>query len=299
MQLTRYQFEIMNYLQSNQNCFFDLRSISDKICVSSALVSQQLEILEKSDLVDLSDKTIKVTEKGLLVLEQYRVRKAIILAAGFGSRMLPATKDKPKPLVLVNNVRIIDTLLDALIKAEIYDIVIVTGYKGDRFNELLNKYPTIKLVNNPIFDKTNNISSIMTVLNQLDCCYICEADLYISNPNIITKYQYCSNILGSYSLQTDDWSFKMNNGFIDQYQKGNTYCYNYYGISFWTRDDSIKLKKDFKEVYNNGGTDYFWEFVPLVLKKDNYQVEIRQCQKEDIMEIDNYYELQQIDSSYK
>ena len=299
MQLTRYQFEIMNYLQSNQNCSFDLRSISDKICVSSALVSQQLEILEKSDLVDLSDKTIKVTEKGLSVLEQYRVRKAIILAAGFGSRMLPATKDKPKPLVLVNNVRIIDTLLDALIKAEIYDIVIVTGYKGDRFNELLNKYPTIKLVNNPIFDKTNNISSIMTVLNQLDCCYICEADLYISNPNIITKYQYCSNILGSYSLQTDDWSFKMNNGFIDQYQKGNTYCYNYYGISFWTRDDSIKLKNDFKEVYNNGGTDYFWEFVPLVLKKDNYQVEIRQCQKEDIMEIDNYYELQQIDSSYK
>lgn len=299
MQLTRYQFEIMNYLQSNQNCFFDLRSISDKICVSSALVSQQLEVLEKSDLVDLSDKTIKVTENGLLVLEQYRVRKAIILAAGFGSRMLPATKDKPKPLVLVNNVRIIDTLLDALIKAEINDIVIVTGYKGDRFNELLNKYPTIKLVNNPIFDKTNNISSIMTVLNQLDCCYICEADLYISNPNIITKYQYCSNILGSYSLQTDDWSFKMNNGFIDQYQKGNTYCYNYYGISFWTRDDSIKLKNDFKEVYNNGGTDYFWEFVPLVLKKDNYQVEIRQCQKEDIMEIDNYYELQQIDSSYK
>lgn len=299
MQLTRYQFEIMNYLQSNQNCSFDLRSISDKICISSALVSQQLEILEKSGLVDLSDKIIKVTERGLLVLEQYRVRKAIILAAGFGSRMLPATKDKPKPLVLVNNVRIIDTLLDALIKAEINDIVIVTGYKGDRFNELLNKYPTIKLVNNPIFDKTNNISSIMTVLNQLDCCYICEADLYISNPNIITKYQYCSNILGSYSLQTDDWSFKMNNGFIDQYQKGNTYCYNYYGISFWTRDDSIKLKNDFKEVYNNGGTDYFWEFVPLVLKKDNYQVEIRQCQKEDIMEIDNYYELQQIDSSYK
>ena len=299
MQLTRYQFEIMNYLQSNQNCSFDLRSISDKICVSSALVSQQLEILEKSGLVDLSDRIIKVTEKGLLVLEQYRVRKAIILAAGFGSRMLPATKDKPKPLVLVNNVRIIDTLLDALIKAEINDIVIVTGYKGDRFNELLNKYPTIKLVNNPIFDKTNNISSIMTVLNQLDCCYICVADLYISHPNIITKYQYCSNILGSYSLQTDDWSFKMNNGFIDQYQKGNTYCYNYYGISFWTRDDIIKLKNDFKEVYNNGGTDYFWEFVPLVLKKDNYQVEIRQCQKEDIMEIDNYYELQQIDSSYK
>ena len=47
------------------------------------------------------------------------------------------------------------------------------------------------------------------------------------------------------------------------------------------------------------GKDYFCEFIPLVLRKERYNVEIRQCQKSDIMEIDNYYELAQLDPTYK
>ena len=101
-------------------------------------------------------------------------------------------------------------------------------------------------------------------------------------------------------METDDWSFKMDqDGHIVDYQKGNTYCYNYYGISYWNQEDSLKLQKDFKKVYENGGIDYFWEFIPLVLYKERYKVEIRPCDKTDIMEIDNYYELAQLDSSYQ
>ena len=83
-------------------------------------------------------------------------------------------------------------------------------------------------------------------------------------------------------------------------QKGNTYCYNYYGISYWTPEDCRKLREDFAEVYaEEGGKDYFWEFVPLVLKKEKYSVEVRPCRKQDIIEIDNYYELAMLDSSYR
>ena len=156
-------------------------------------------------------------------------------------------------------------------------------------------------IDKKIYDKTNNISSAMAALEHIDQCYLCEADLYISNPDIITKYQYCSNILGSYSLETDDWSFKLDNGHITDYQKGNTYCFNYYGISYWTKEDSARLREDFAQVYNEEpeGNDYFWEFIPLVLRKERYAVEVRPCEKSDIMEIDNFYELVQLDSSYK
>ena len=72
------------------------------------------------------------------------------------------------------------------------------------------------------------------------------------------------------SLETDDWSFKLDNGHITDYQKGNTYCFNYYGISYWTKEDSARLREDFAQVYNEEpeGNDYFWEFIPLVLAKE-------------------------------
>lgn len=70
-----------------------------------------------------------------------------------------------------------------------------------------------------MYDKTNNISSAMAALENVDECYLCEADLYISNPDIISKYQYSSNILGSFSIETDDWSYKLDNGYITDYKK--------------------------------------------------------------------------------
>ena len=60
------------------------------------------------------------------------------------------------------------------------------------------------------------------------------------------------------------------------------------------------LAKHFNAILlPSGGKVYFWEFIPLVLRKERYAVEIRQCRKSDIMEIDNYYELAQLDSTYR
>lgn len=298
--MERYQYELLTFIEKNGCNDYSMRFLSDSIGISNTTVRKELEVAVENGLIKKNDIELSLTEKGYEELEPYRVKKAVILAAGFGSRMMPATADRPKPLVTVNGTRIIDTLLDALVTVGITDITLVRGYKKEKFNEILDKYPFLKLVDNDIYDKTNNISSVMAILNEIDNCYLCEADLYISNPNVITKYQYCSNILGSYSLETDDWSFKQEKGYITNYQKGNTYCYNYYGISYWTADDSTKLREDFKSVYEGSdeGKDYFWEFIPLVLKKEKYSVEIRQCAKSDIMEIDNYYELAQLDPSY-
>ena len=302
MKLSRYQFEILTFLEKNGKNEYSMRKLSDTLKISGNTILNCLNNLEELELIKKDGNVIYITDEGINALEPYRVKRAIIMAAGFGSRMLPATADRPKPMVTVNGVRIIDTLLDSLVSVGITDITIVRGYKKEKFDEIKSKYPFVQFVDNEIYDKTNNISSVMLVLDKIDNCYLCEADLYITNPNIITKYQFYSNILGSYSLETDDWCYKLNDsGYITNYQKGNTYCYNYYGISYWTKEDCEKLRFDFKDVYENekDGKGYFWEFIPLVLRKDKYNVEIRQCNKEDIIEIDNYYELEQLDSSYR
>lgn len=299
--MTRYEFEVLSHLERNGAGQYPLRTLSDTLTISGGEISRCLEQLTAKNWITRDGDTLAVTEAGLAALEPYRVKSAIILAAGFGSRMMPATADHPKPLVTVNGVRILETLLDALTAVGIRDITVVRGYRKECFDALLEKYPFLTLVDNDIYDQTNNISSVMAVLNKLDGCYLCEADLYITNPGIITKYQYASNILGAYSLETDDWSFQMDAaGHIVNYQKGNTFCYNYYGISYWTKEDSARLREDFRQVYEeDGGKDYFWEFIPLVLRKERYAVEIRQCRKSDIMEIDNYYELAQLDPTYR
>ena len=113
--------------------------------------------------------------------------------------MMPATADRPKPMVTVNGKRIIDTLLDALVNVGIKDIVIIRGYKKERFNEILEKYPFVRFIDNDRYDKENNISSVILASKEINNGYLCEADLYITNPEVIRKYQYVSNILGSYS----------------------------------------------------------------------------------------------------
>ena len=67
------------------------------------------------------------------------------------------------------------------------------------------------------------------------------------------------------------------------------------------REDSAKLRADFRRAYETEpeGKDLFWEFIPLVLYRDRYRVEIRPCAKSDIMEIDNFYELVELDPSYQ
>lgn len=300
--MNRYEFEIMTFIDRSGINEYSMRMLSDSIRISETKIKECLDTLIDDELINKDDTLLEITEKGYEALEPYRVKKAIIIAAGFGSRMMPATADRPKPLVTVNGVRILDTLLDALVSNGIQDITVVRGYKKNRFDDLLAKYPFLKFVDNEEYDRTNNISSVIAILDKIDACYLCEADLYIANPAIISKYQYASNILGSWSLETDDWSFQLDSdGHIINYQKGNRNCWNYYGISFWTKSDSEKLKEDFRQVYENvdGGKDYFWEFVPLVLKREKYGVEIRQCNKSDIIEIDSFYELTQLDPSYR
>lgn len=298
--LTRYQFEVLTYLEKEGKRDYQQRELSDGLCISGNQVSECLEFLKGQDFITVEKNTMGVTQKGLEALEPYRVKRAVIFAAGFGSRMVPVTLDRPKPLVRVNGKRIIDTLIEALLKSDIKDITLVRGYKKEKFDELLQDYPFIKMIDNDIYDKTNNISSAVMALPNLDQCYICEADLMISNPDIIRKYEYTSNYLGSYSLETDDWCFDMENGLAKNYRKVGKYCYSAYGISYWTKEDSARLREQLAKTFETEeGKDIFWEFIPLVQNAADYQVEIRQCNKTDIIEIDNFYELVLLDPSYE
>lgn len=300
MELTRFQFNFLTYVEEHNNEALTQRQIADGVTLSLGTINKLInQFVEDDAIVIHSDKKIELTEKGYKLLEPYKVRKAIVIAAGFGSRMAPVTLDIPKPLVKVNGVRIIDTLLDALYAKDIKNITIVVGYKKEQFNQLLEKYPTLKFIENPIYNESNNISSMYAARDIIDRCYICEADLIVSNPKVITKYQYASNYLGAYVSETDDWCFFKKGNYIDRVAVGGENCWHMIGISYWNEKDSIKLREDIVKVFNSrGGKEKYWDNVPLTVCKKDFKVEVRECKKKYVTEIDNYSELVIIDPSY-
>ena len=295
MQLTINQFEVLTTIERNEKKLSQ-RDIAKETKLSLGTINKVISELLENKLID---KENTITKSGLEVLEPYRVKKAIFLAAGFGSRLVPITLNTPKPMVLVNGKRIIETLLDAVVKAEIEEIYIVTGYLSEQFEILKKKYPQIKFVENNMYNEANNISSAYLVRNLIKNAYVLESDLYLYNPKLIRKYEYHSNFLGYYVNRSDDWCIEVKNGIITREKIGGINCYQMVGISFYNAVDGQNIEKDMGEVFNSpGGKEKYWEQVILDICKKNYNIYLRECQKEDIIEIDTFNELKAIDKTY-
>jgi CTP:phosphocholine cytidylyltransferase-like protein len=237
---------------------------------------------------------------GLAALEPYRVKRAIFLAAGFGSRLVPVTINTPKPLVRVNGTRIIDTALDAVLGAGVEEIYVVRGYLGEQFDQLLYKYPMIKFIENPGYNEANNIGSAVAACGLMQNAYVLEADLLVSNPAIITKYHYRSDVLGIWKERTDDWCLTEKDGCVDEELTHGENCWQMVGIYYWNAADGARLAEDVPRAFAlPGGRERYWETVPNQLCRGRYQIEIRPCTDADVIEIDTFAELCALDGAYR
>lgn len=294
MSLTKKQFEILAVLSDAQVPKIQ-RGLTDETELTLGTVNRAYNELVSLGYVEEG----RITQSGINALEPNKAKRAIFLAAGFGSRMVPITINTPKPLVRVHGKRLIDGLIDACLNAGIEEIYIVRGYLAEQFDQLLYKYPMIKFIDNPLYNEANNISSALLSKDLMSNAYVLEADLLLSNPDIIKKYHYQSNFLGIKKDRTDDWCFEVKDGIITKEKVGGLNAWQMVGISYWDSDDGEKLSRDIQEAYEQpGGKEYYWEQVPLVVYKNNYRVAVRACDEQDIVEIDTFNELKQIDPTY-
>ena len=292
--LTRKQFDILSILAEEKGTLSQ-RQLGEKSGHSLGTVNRVMQELTELQYVTEGE----ITGAGISALEPYRAKRAIFIAAGFGSRLVPITFNTPKPLVRVHGQRIIDGLIDACLDAGINEIYIVRGYLAEQFDQLLYKYPMIKFLENPVYNEANNISSAMVARYMLSNAYVFEADLLISNPKIIKKYHYTSDFLAIKKDRTDDWCFIVKDGVIVEEKVGGLDCWQMVGISYWNEEDGHKLSDDIKMTYEQpGGKERYWEQVPLVFCKKHYKVEVRECRENDIIEIDTFRELKAIDKTY-
>ena len=220
--------------------------------------------------------------------------RAILLAAGMGTRLRPLTLETPKSLVIVNKKPLIERQIEFLKEKGINDIVVVTGYLSEKFQYLVEKYE-VNLVYNDKYNVYNNIYTMYLVREYLEDSYVIDSDVYISENFILENPKkslyfsaYKKNFKNEWKLYFDE-NNKVENIEVES-GKGYILC----GVSYWSREDSKKIIKELEIVIeNNSFKDLYWDdIVKDNLKKLNVYIE--KIKEDSIYEIDNLDELENV-----
>lgn len=232
----------------------------------------------------------------------YKIERAIIMAAGLGNRMRPVTLKTPKPLVKVNGVRMIDSVIHALHDNGIYEIYVVVGYLKEQFVDLEKEYPGLILIENSYFDTCNNISSLYVAREHLENVMILDGDQLIYNPDILSPEFERSGYNSVWTdKKTDEWLQTVENGIVTACSRtGGEKGWQLYSISRWKAEDGRKLKHYLEvEFEQKKNRQIYWDDVAMFCYPTEFQLGIYPMQQEDIIEIDNLSELIKLDATYQ
>lgn len=221
--------------------------------------------------------------------------RIIIPAAGTGNRLLPLTHQLPKCLVRVNGMPILYYLLAGLKKADITEVVIVSGHCSDKIEGFVSKYknfPKIRIIVNKNYRSTNSIYSIGLTRRfwDQDFCII-DSDLLISDELLGRLLTTCGTFLimdNSKPVEEIDMRVKVNNGelvYMDKQLPENETSGEFFGLSRWTPESGKLLSKAIDEFLSEGKLNVWYEFaireLPGITK-----VPIVTCSSKDWIEID-------------
>lgn len=228
----------------------------------------------------------------------YKVKNAIIMAAGTSSRFAPLSYEIHKGLITVKGEVLVERQIRQLKESGIEEIIIVTGYKAEQFEYLKDKFG-VKLVHNPDYLTRNNNSSINAVREYIGNSYICSVDNYF-NVNPFEAEIDDSYYAAIYSDgPTKEWCMTEDaDGYIDSVTIGGENAWFMLGHTFWSKEFSDKFLRILDNIYDKPETaGLLWESIFLE-NLDELKMRIKKYSQDVIYEFDTLDELREFDNSY-
>ena len=273
------------------------RELAAEARISLGLANAVVKDCLSSGFLRQDGRNLFLTEAGQTHLDRFRVKNAIILAAGFGARCIPLTYETPKGLLEVHGQPMIERQIQQLLEKGIAEIIVVVGYKKEQFDYLIDKYG-VKLVYNPEYAQKNNLSSLYRVLGHLDSSYLLSSDHWIGS-NIFNTYEARSWYSCVYvDGVTDEWCVRASKSDkITSISVGGHDAWGIVGPAYFTPSFSALFRQYANDYYNRpGSSDYYWEHI-LMERIDTLPIYMNK-QTGNVHEIENLEELRMFDPSY-
>jgi CTP:phosphocholine cytidylyltransferase-like protein/thiamine kinase-like enzyme len=286
--MNKQQKDILNILV--QEAYINQRALSEQSGYSLGAVNKSIKLLIEEGYLE---EQMIPTEKAILQFENNRPKNAIILAAGFGMRMVPINMETPKGLLEVKGETLIERIISQLHEVGVTNIYIVVGFMKEQYEYLIDKYG-VNLVVNSDYSTKNNLYSVKRVLKHLSNSYVIPCDIWCA------KNPFSRSELYSWYMVTDkvdyDSTVRVNRKnelvSVSNEKGGNAMI----GISYLAEQEATIVRDNVLQLCSDSRHDGdFWE--NALYNRDRMIVMAKVMSNSDVVEINTYEQLRELDSN--
>ena len=284
------EMDILNTLKNIG--YTNQRALSEESGHSVGVVNRSLKNLFEEGYLD---KDAVLTERAEKLIDDKSPKSAVILAAGFGMRMVPINTELPKGLLTVKGERLIERIICQLKEAGVNNIYIVVGFMKEKYEYLIEKYG-VKLIVNEDYTTKNNLYTLKSALPYMSNSYIVPCDIWcrvnpFKNSELYSWYMMCDEIIPGSNVKVNRKKEIVKNINLDE---GNRMI----GISYVLNEDLNAIKKNVEYMTAHHRFDgVFWE--DAAFDKNKMILSSRDVKSEDFVEIDTYEQLRELDNDSK
>lgn len=282
------ELDILNAIRKNPNV--NQREIANQSGYSLGFVNRVVKELQEEKWLS---PTGELSKKAKTFIKENQPQRAIILAAGFGMRMVPINTEIPKGLMEVKGEVLIERMIRHLHEVGITDIQVVVGFMKERYEYLIDEF-NVQLVVNSEYQVKNNLHSLSKVKSSLDKTYIIPCDIW-SEENPFSDFEPYSWYMVT-NEQSIESTVRVNRKrelvMIDETEEGNQMI----GLSYVMGEEATLIQKKLQEFSKKPSYDHeFWECT--LQDKNKWIIPSKVVNSKQLIEINTYEQLREIDGN--